>query len=566
MVLLVVLLILANLAASFKFTRFDLTSERRYSLSDATISLLENLDDYVYVKVYLEGDLPANYTKLRNSTKELLDEFRAYSSFVEYEFINPSESENEKERRAIYQQLLDAGLTYTNPVEQKASGVSQTLIWPGALITFKTRTLPLQLLRSQTYANEEELITRSVNDLEYEMTNTIRKLGTVIKPRICFIEGHGELDSLDTKDVTISLEEYYAVERKRLDSNLTSLVLRAEKGDTVKFIPRYKAIIIARPDSAFSEKDKFIIDQYIMRGGKVLWLINKVDASMDSLNVYSNKFVYPIDLNLDDQLFRYGARVNPDLVADLRASVIPVVAGMVGNQPRFIPKRWPFFPLSLPASKHPVVNNLNATRFEFVSTVDTVGAPDIKKTILLSSSKRSRILSTPARISLNILRETPDPRQYSSSGLPFAVLLEGSFTSIFRNRMSPQIRNSDKIGFLESSVKPGAMIVVGDGDVIKNSYSRTTGRMSPLGYDRYTGELFGNKDFILNCVNYLCDDSGLISVRSREVKLRLLDETQVKSSRTSIQIRNVLVPILLILVSGLILSFLRKRKFGRNHS
>jgi ABC-2 type transport system permease protein len=421
-------------------------------------------------------------------------------------------------------------------------------------------------LRSQTYANEEELITRSVNDLEYEMTNTIRKLGTVIKPRICFIEGHGELDSLDTKDVTVSLEEYYAVERKRLDSNLTSLVLRAEKGDTVKFIPRYKAIIIARPDSAFSEKDKFIIDQYIMRGGKVLWLINKVDASMDSLNVYSNKFVYPIDLNLDDQLFRYGARVNPDLVADLRASVIPVVAGMVGNQPRFIPKRWPFFPLSLPASKHPVVNNLNATKFEFVSTVDTVGAPDIKKTILLSSSKRSRILNTPARISLNILRETPDPRQYSSSGLPFAVLLEGSFTSIFRNRMSPQILNSDKIGFLESSIKPGAMIVVGDGDVIKNSYSRTTGRMSPLGYDRYTGELFGNKDFILNCVNYLCDDSGLISVRSREVKLRLLDETQVKSSRTSIQIRNVLVPILLILISGLILSFLRKRKFGRNHS
>ncbi len=563
LVLLIVLLILANLAASFKFTRFDLTSERRYSLSDATISLLENLDDYVYIKVYLEGDLPANYKKLRNSTKELLDEFRAYSSFVEYEFINPSESENEKERKAIYQQLLEAGLTYTNPVEQKASGVSQTLIWPGAIITFKGRALPLQLLRSQTYANEEELITRSVNDLEYEMTNTIRKLGTVIKPRICFIEGHGELDSLDTKDLTISLEEYYAVERKRLDSNLTSLVLRTEKNDTVKFIPRYKAIIIASPDSAFSEKDKFIIDQYIMRGGKVLWLLNKVDASMDSLTVYSNKFVYPIDLNLDDQLFIYGARVNPDLVADLRASVIPVVAGMMGNQPRFIPKRWPFFPLSLPSSNHPVVNNLNATRFEFVSTVDTVGAPDIKKTILLASSKRSRILTTPARISLNILRETPDPRQYSSSGLPFAVLLEGTFTSNFRHRMSPQIRNSDKIGFLESGIKPTAMIVVGDGDVIKNSYSRATGSMAPLGYDRYTGELFGNKDFLLNCVNYLCDDSGLISVRSREVKLRLLDETQVKSSRTAIQVKNVVVPIILILLAGALLTFLRKRKFSR---
>ena len=563
LVLLVVLLVLANLAASFKFTRFDLTSEGRYSLSETTISLLENLDDFVYIKVYLEGDLPANYTKLRNSTRELLDEFRAYSSFVEYEFINPSESENEKERKAIYQQLLDAGLTYTNPVEEKASGVSQTLIWPGAIISFKGRTLPLQLLKSQTYANEEELITRSVNDLEYEMTNTVRKLGTVIKPRICFIEGHGELDSLDTKDLTISLEEYYAVERKRLDSNLTSLVLRTEKGDTVKFIPRYKAIIVASPDSVFSEKDKFIIDQYIMRGGKVLWLLNKVDASMDSLSIYSNKFVYPTELNLDDQLFRYGARVNPDLVADLRASVIPVVAGMVGNQPRFIPKRWPFFPLSLPTTNHPVVNNLNATRFEFVSSVDTVGAPEIKKTVLLASSKRSRILSTPARISLNILRETPDPRMYSSSGIPFAVLLEGTFTSNFRNRMSPQILNNDKIGFVEAAIKPTAMIVVGDGDVIKNSYSRATGRMAPLGYDRYTGELFGNKDFLLNCVNYLCDDSGLISVRSREVKLRLLDETQVKASRTAIQVKNVLVPIVLILLTGVLLTYLRKRKFGR---
>ena len=563
LVLLVVLLVLANLAASFKFTRFDLTSEGRYSLSETTISLLENLDDYVYIKVYLEGDLPANYTKLRNSTRELLDEFRAYSSFVEYEFINPSESENEKERKAIYQQLLDAGLTYTNPVEEKASGVSQTLIWPGAIISFKGRTLPLQLLKSQTYANEEELITRSVNDLEYEMTNTVRKLGTVIKPRICFIEGHGELDSLDTEDLTLSLEEYYAVERKRLDSNLTSLVLRTEKGDTVKFIPRYKAIIVASPDSAFSEKDKFIIDQYIMRGGKVLWLLNKVDASMDSLSIYSNKFVYPTELNLDDQLFRYGARVNPDLVADLRASVIPVVAGMVGNQPRFIPKRWPFFPLSLPTTNHPVVNNLNATRFEFVSSVDTVGAPEIKKTVLLASSKRSRILSTPARISLNILRETPDPRMYPSSGIPFAVLLEGTFTSNFRNRMSPQILNNDKIGFVEAAIKPTAMIVVGDGDVIKNSYSRATGRMAPLGYDRYTGELFGNKDFLLNCVNYLCDDSGLISVRSREVKLRLLDETQVKASRTAIQVKNVLVPIVLILLTGVLLTYLRKRKFGR---
>ncbi|MEX1188731.1 MAG: gliding motility-associated ABC transporter substrate-binding protein GldG [Bacteroidia bacterium] len=564
LLLIIIVLVLLNIAGSFSFFRLDLTSEKRYTLNPATIQLLENLDDIVYFKVYLEGELPANYKSLRNSTKEMLDEFRAYSSFIEYEFIDPSQASSEQEQKAVYRQLLEDGLLYTNPVEEKASGVSQSLLWPGAVVRYRGRTLPLQLLRTQTYANEEQLINRSVNDLEYEITNVIRKLQTVVKPRIAFIDGHGELDSIATKDITLALEEYYSVERVTIDSNLTSLVLRVDKGDSIRFIPRFKAIVLAKPEQIIPEKDKFILDQYIMRGGKVLWLIDRVKADMDSLSIYSSKLVYPLDLNLDDQLFKYGARVNSNLVADLRASVIPLVVGRVGNQPRFEPKRWPYFVLSLPDSKHPVVNNLNATRFEFASTIDTVDAPGIKKTVLLRSSKRSRDINTPARISLNILREEADPRQYPKSGLPLAVLLEGKFKSIYSNRLNPSLLASGEVGFLEESAKPTAMIIVGDGDVIKNGVNASNGQLIPMGYDRYTGELFGNRDFILNCMNYLCDDSGLIAVRSRDVQLRLLDEAKIKASRTMIQMQNVAFPIALILMAGVLVITLRRRHFSKS--
>jgi ABC-2 type transport system permease protein len=563
--LICILLLLLNVAGSFVFHRFDLTSEKRYTLNPATIDLLENLEDIVYFKIYLEGEeLPSNYKRLRNATREMLDEFRAYSDFIEYEFIDPSAAATEQERNQLYRQLLEDGLLYTNPVEEKATGVSQTLIWPGAIVRFRSRTIPLQLLRSQTYANEEQLINRSVNDLEYEVTNAIRKLRTVTKPRVAFIEGHGELDSLQTKDISQALEEYYTVERIQLDSSLTSLVFRDDKKDSIRFIPRFQAIIVAGPTQPFTDKDKFIIDQFIMRGGKVLWLVDRTDATMDSLSVYSSKLVYPKDVNIDDQLFKYGARINQNLVSDLRSSVIPLVVGKVGNQPRFRPERWPYFVLSLPQTKHPVVNNLNAIRFEFASTVDTVAAPGVKKTILLQTSKRSRDINVPARISLNILREPADPSQYSKSGLPLAVLLEGEFTSLFANRLNPAIASSKEVGFEPASLKPSKMIVIGDADVIKNDMNYRTGMTVPLGYDKYTRELFGNRDFILNCVNYLCDDSGLIAVRSRQVQLRLLDEPRIRAGRALIQMQNVLLPISIILLAGALVIAIRKRRYSKN--
>jgi ABC-2 type transport system permease protein len=563
LVLMSTLVVLLNMLGSFRFYRIDLTTEKRYSLNRETIKLLTNLKDVVYVKVYLEGDLPAGYKKLRNATQEMLDEFRAFTPNVEYEFINPSASEDERERKAIYRQLMQDGLVYTTPVEEKGAGVSQTLLWPGALVSFRGQTLPIQLLKSSTYANEELMLTRAVNDLEYELTNTIRKLNSVVKPRVAFIEGHGELDSLETKDLNLALKEYYTVARVRLDSSLSSLIYRTKKDDSLIFVPRYSAIIIAKPDSVFSEKDKFLIDQYVMRGGKVLWLVDRVDASMDSLSASNATMVYPLDLNLDDMLFRYGARINSDLVMDLNASVIPVIVGMVGNQPRFAPKRWPYFPLCMPASNHPTVNNLNATRFEFANSIDTVGSSDIRKSVLLRSSGRSTRINAPARISLNILREKPDPKIYAQQGIPLAVLLEGKFQSVYQNRLIATLMNNPEIGYKSAADKPGKMIVVADGDVARNAVNKN-GQIAPLGYDRYSGELFGNKDFLLNCVNYLCDDAGLISVRSRTAKLRLLDETKIKAERFSIQLKNVVLPIALLLLAGVVLVNLRKRKYAKS--
>lgn len=563
--LLLALLILANVLSTVKFSRIDLTAEKRFSLNNNTIDLIESLDDYVFVKVYLHGDLPAPYRKLRTEMQQMLNEFRAYSKNIQYEFINPSASSDQKERNAIYKQLNESGLTYTTPVEEKESGVSQRIIWPGAILSYRNKSVPLNLLSSQTYASEEAMIGQAVTNLEYALTNAIRKLSVKLRPRIAFIEGYGMLDSMRTKDISMAFSEYYDVERVRIDSTLSALLYRNPEGDSVKISPRFRCVIIAKPQEAFKEKDKYMLDQYVMHGGRILWLLDAVHADMDSLSTGNTAMVFPNNLNLDDQLFKYGVRINPNLVMDLRAASIPVVTGVIANQPRYQPFKWFYFPLSFPVSNHPIVNNLNPVRFEFAGNIDLVGNEQIKKTVLLSSSPRSKLTPAPARVSLNILKESPQPEQYVSGELPLAVLLEGNFTSLYKNRpLDPQdlLRNNKSIGFRQEGVS-SKMIVVADGDVIKNFYNPINGKIAPLGLDRYTGEIFGNKEFLLNAMNYLCDDSGLISIRSRTIRLRLLDETKVKMQLLSIQLKNILIPIALVIVLGIAIFSIRKRRFAR---
>ena len=544
----IIIIALLNMIGSFAFQRFDLTSEKRFTLSKATKDLVKSLDDIVYVKVYLEGDFPASYKRLRNATKEMLDEFRVISKEnIQYEFINPSADPDEKRRREIYEQLTKQGLQYTNLQVKESGGKSEKIIFPGAIITYKGKETPLQLLKSQMGAHPEEMINNSIQQLEYEITNSIRKLTIDNKPQIAFIEGHGELDETEVKDITLSLKEYYDVKRIRINEKLRAL-------------RDFKAVIIAKPDSAFSDKDKFIIDQFIMSGGKVLWLIDASDASMDSLVNSNLTMAVTRDIRLDDQLFKYGVRINYNLVQDLQSVPIPIVIGYIGNQPQQKLFPWLYFPLLVSTSTHPIVNNLNAVKAEFISTIDTVGSSNIKKTVLLYTSKYTKLVNAPVRISLNLLRDEPQPEQFNKPYQPVAILLEGEFESVFLNRMVPRIEESKEIGF--KGISPTTkMIVVADGDIIKNDIQQSTGKFYPLGYDRFTGEIYGNKNFILNAVNYLCDDSGLITVRSRELKLRLLDNTKLAEERFKWQFINTTLPILLVLLFGVVHYFIRKRKY-----
>jgi ABC-2 type transport system permease protein len=559
------IIVLLNVIGSFLFTRLDLTAERRYSLSDATKKMLRNLDDVVYFKVYLDGEFPAGFKRLRNETREMLDEFRAYSDNIQYEFINPSGNPDKRERKNLYQQLVTAGLNPTTLNVKTKDGTSQQVVFPGALITYKNRELPLELLNSQMGVAPEQVLNNSVQQLEYNISSVIRKLSVPNKPKLAFIIGQGELTEIETLDIRNELSEYYTVERIKIGGKLNSLTERDTKDSlNMSIRNKYKAIIIAKPDSAFSEKDKFIIDQFVMRGGKVLWLIDPVDATMDSLQNSRQTVGVANETNLEDQLFNYGVRLNSNLLVDISCLPIPMVTGMTDNKPQttFVP--WFFFPVIIPTAQHPIVRNLNAVKCEFVSSLDTVVKPGIKKTYLLSTSKYSRVLNAPVIISLDMARQDPDPAQFNQPYKDVAVLLEGKFESLFLNRIPPVIAEDKLIGFLPQSEKT-AMIVVSDGDVIRNQvrFGQNGYETLPLGFDRFTGQSFGNKDFIMNAVNYLCDDSGLISARSRELKLRMLDITRINDEKLKWQLINVILPVVLIILFGFIQHFLRRRKYSR---
>lgn len=549
LLLLVLLLVVANVISSFVFTRFDLTTEKRFTLSKSTRDLVSNLNDVVYVRVYLDGDFPPSFKRLQNATREMLDELRAYSNGnLEYQFINPSENPDEKERSKIYQQLLNKGIQPTNLKAKNKEETSEQIIFPGALVSAMGQEFPLMLLQDQIGASPEQMLNNSIQGLEYGFANVIRKITNRIPVSVAFVEGHGEAGEQYVADITRELQSFYRVERKRLDEKLNSL-------------QGFNIAIVAAPDSAFSEKDKFILDQFIMKGGKVLWLVDGAKVSMDSLQSNSETVATSNMLNLDDMLFRYGARINYDLVLDLQAAPIPIVTGYVGNRPQYSPMPWYYFPVVIPESKHPVVNNLNGVKLEFVSSIDPVGSPDVIKTPLLVSSKYSRVFVTPARVNLDIMREEPQLSQYNQPNKILALLLEGTFTSNFKNRVPATIAGDKEIGF-KDHCDSSKMIVVGDGDIIKNGVRKSTNGIIPLGMDRYTGQVFGNKNFILNCVDYLCDDSGLMAIRSKELKLRLLDKTRLESELMYWQVFNTAGPILLIVIFGIVKFYRRKRKYA----
>ena len=562
----VAIVVLVNVIGSYVFTRFDLTSEKRYTLSPTTKEILNDLDDYVYFKVYLEGDFPAGFKKLRRETKEMLDEFRAYSKFIDYEFINPSESGNEAEIKETYNQLYRAGLNPTDLNVQNSDGSSkQMVIWPGALVSYRNNTeIAIDLLENQIGQSSEDALNASMQNLEFRLIDAVKKVTRLEKPFVAIIEGHGEWGEQEMYDITQTLSQKYNVERKAIDGKIDALMHRTQ--DTtrdVRVFPTYDAIIIAKPTQPFDEKDKFLIDQYIMHGGKVLWLVEPVYATMDSLQNQESTIGIEQDLNLDDMLFKYGVRLNRDLLLDLTCASLPIRTGQVGGQAQLEYFRWYYFPLLQAASEHPMVRNMNAIKADFVSSMDaTTSANGIEQIPLLKTSSYTKVSGVPVFISLAMLRQAPDQRMFNSKGKNVAYLLKGSFPSLYANRVPQEIVDDQATDFMEESV-PTAMIVVADGDLIRNQIDIRTRKPLPLGFDQYTGITYTNKEFIENAISYLVDGEGLIDIRSRELKIRLLDATKVNKERVKWQVINTLVPIAVIILLGLVMAFVRKKKYSK---
>lgn len=563
-VITVVVIVAVNIIASFVYTRLDLTSEKRYTLSDTSKEVLSNLDDYVYFRIYLEGEFPAGFKKLRKETKEMLDEFRAYSKFIDYDFINPSESNDAAERNETYKILYQSGLNPTELSIQTKDGAQQIVIWPCALVTYQGKELPLDLLDTQVGKSSQEALNNSAQNLEYKFISAIKDLSQRNRPKIAFIEGHGELTEKEVYDITQSLSKKYIVDRVAINEQITALNKRTERSDSSIYISsRYDAIVIAKPTKPFSEKDKFIIDQYIMRGGKVLWLIDPVSASMDSLQSSESTMGNSLDVRLDDMFFKYGVRLNKDLLLDYNAAAIALRTGQMGGQAQIEYFRWYYFPLLNAASNSNIVKNINPIKADFVSSIEPViSDSDVQKIPLLKTSDYTKVSVAPVFISLSLLRQSPDKRLFSQKGRNVAYLLKGQFESLYANRMTSALLESDEIGFMPSSEET-AMIVIADGDIIRNQFHIPKGYPLPLGFDQYTQVTYGNKEFVENAISYLVDGEGLISIRSRELKIRLLDMNKVNANTMLWQVVNVIVPSLLVVVFGFVLALIRKRKFTK---
>ena len=549
--LLLGVLLLINFLSYQLYARLDLTAENRFSLSENTEEMLGELDDVLYFKVYLEGDFPPVFKKLRGSVKDLLVEMkRAAGSNLEFEFIDPADSDDTKTTNEVFQQLLNSGLEPKDLQVRKKDGLDRQTIWPGAILTYHEEEIPINFVQSQSVGGDFNYQVNEAEEiLEFEIANAIRKVTSKEKPRIAFSSGNGELDTAQLFDLYTSLEEYYRVDFYDLAK--------------IEAIPAYfKAVIVAKPTEQFSEWNKFKIDNYLMTGGNIMFLLDGARAEMDSMG--SNLFFmsFPNELNLDDQLFRYGLRLNYDLVQDQRCAKIAV---NVSGQMELFP--WYYFPLSSGISSHPIAKSVDPVWMRFASTIDPIFVEGIEHSVLLSSSRFSRVLPTPVRINLGLIRDVTKPEQFNKPNRTLALLLEGKFVSNYKNRnMNPFAKRAiDSIGMKMHSEaeSDGKIIVISDGDVARNDVNPTNGNVLPLGYDRYSKNIFGNRNFLLNCIDFLVDDNGLIQLRSKEITLRLLDIQKVEEEKQFWQLFNLAFPILLMIIFGLVYHWLRIRHYAR---
>jgi len=543
-----------NWASGFVNRQADLTEEKRFTLSDVSKTFLhDKVDDDIHITLYLDGSVNSGFKRLEKASLSILKQFQAENKQrVGYEHIIIDDIKEKGAKAKLIKQLQNLNMAPINVIDEDNNGKRiQKAVYPWALVEYKGKQRPVKLLLNVSNKSGEQNLNSSIENLEYHFTEAFRLLSEPMDSRIAFLEGHGELGEGETYDITTALSQYYSVDRGRI-------------GHVPDILDNYKAVIIAQPIEAFTESDKYVLDQYVMGGGKLLWLVDGVKMSMDSLTKAETNFGIYNDLNISDMLFRYGVRINPDLLQDVQCALYPVNVAGPGEAAKFQPLPWFYSPLLMPNTLHGISRNMSNVKGEFASSLDLVGNDEkIKKTVLLTTSAQSKVMPVPIEIDLGESVNNLDLEEFNGGQRPVAVLLEGEFPSIFANRMRPS--NLEQGKAIKKSSVPTKMIVISDGDIIHNGlrgYGDET-QIVPLGYDMATNQvLFSNKDFLLNAINYLTDDDGWYALRQRTIKLRLLDKKELER-RQYYRLLNVALPLFLLFLLSLVLMYARKRRFTK---
>ncbi|MFH4968152.1 gliding motility-associated ABC transporter substrate-binding protein GldG [Gaetbulibacter sp. M240] len=545
-VLVLIALIAVNVISSKIYERFDLTKDQRYSLSEATKSIVSSAASPLQIDVFLEGDdFPSEFRRLQSETKQILEEFQSENNNIIFNFIDPLQDEANQDQ--VIQQLSQRGLTPMQLSVQENGKSSKAIIFPWALASYDNQTVAIPLIKNKIGASQQDLVINSVQHLEYAFADGFKKLTQPKKKKIAILKGNDQLADRYIADFIKKIGTYYYIAPFTLDS------VEGNPVKTLKALDQYDLIINAKPLEPFTEKEKFVLDQYTMNGGKSLWLIDKVAIEKDSLyNSAGLNYAVGRELNLTDFFFKYGVRINPNLVSTLYSAPITLAIGE-GSDSQFQNLRWPYSPLAGTENHHPIVNNIDLVRFDFANQIDTL-KNRIKKTILLESAPLSKLEGTPREISLNIVTKEQDPKGFNHGNIPLAVLLEGQFHSVYENRLKPFKTETPKDLSTDNKI-----IVISDGDLIKNDVIKN--QPQELGFDRWTGQLYGNKEFLLNAVNYLLDDTGLINIRSKQISVAFLDQEKIASEKTTWQLINIVLPLVLLALFGFVFNYLRKKKY-----
>lgn len=541
----IVAVVVINLLASFVYTRFDLTEDKRYTLSEPAVEVAQKFETPVIVDVLLDGNIPAEFAKLKAETIQLLESFASKNSNIKYNLVDPLEdSENPQETVA---QLQSLGLQPANVTVEENGKVSNELVFPWAMVNYNDQTVKVQLLKNKLGSTAEDRINNSVQQLEYAFADAFTKLSIEEKKSIAVIKGNGELDDIFIADYLTTIRDYYNIGAITLDSVASS------PQNVLDQLKEFDLAIIAKPTEAFTDQEKYVMDQYMVQGGKSIWMVDQVNMEMDSIYAGGGEAIaIPRDLNLKDLFFKYGVRINPVLVNDLYFTQIVLATGE-GNDSQYNPLPWLYYPMVFSQNNHPINTNIEAVRFQFTSPMDVL-ENDYQKTILLQSSPLSKTDGIPRVVSLDMINQQPDRETYVNGNLPLAVLIEGNFSSMYKNRVKPlKLKNTLEEG------PENKMIVISDGDVIKNQLRN--GRPLELGYDKWTSSFYGNKEFLVNSTNYLLDNTGLINIRNKKVSIPLLDVKKIAEQKTKWQLVNIGLPVALTLLFGIFFGYSRKRKF-----